>query len=235
MESKIQPQWCEQALGHHQQFSTRCWWASDEVQGEHLNASTLDALIDAGDVLKHDRTTTVAKASLEGRAVIVKRYNARNQWHRLNRSVRRSRASRSWRLSYKFAKAGLNVAQPLIMLEQRASLLRRTAYFVSEFLPGDEVIELLPSLATSQQADLAATLKVAFQQMSDAKLSHGDLKASNLIWNEGRLFFIDLDAAQQHKNQLSWRMAHAKDRARFLKNWQGDQELLSVFEALELD
>jgi len=58
------------------------------------------------------------------------------------------------------------------------------------------------------------------------------MKASNLIWDKGKLFFIDLDAATRHQTTWSWRMAHRKDKKRFLKNWREHPKLLALFNEL---
>ena len=65
--------------------------------------------------------------------------------------------------------------------------------------------------------------------MQQYKISHGDMKASNLLWVDSELFFIDLDAARQHHSEASWRRANIRDRKRFLKNWRGIPELELLF------
>jgi len=180
--------------------------------------------------LKDDRTTTVVKLVQQSQdALVLKRYNPRNHWHKVKRALRRSRARRCWQMSYAFARAGLNVAAPVLMFEQRFGPLRLDAYFVNAFLEGQELLTLLPALDECERRLVATEIRAAFGKMQAAKLSHGDMKASNLIWSQGKLFFIDLDAAQQHRSQFTWFRAHQKDRQRFLKNWADQPEILDVF------
>jgi len=166
---------------------------ADPVVGSALpsNVAELDALLDAAsgdDVLKNDRTTTVAKLQVANQTLILKRYNPRNQWHKIKRALRKSRARRCWEMS--FAEA-------------------------------------------AQQAVKSAVLS-AFEKLAAARISHGDMKATNLLWVDNELFFIDLDAAQQHSPwSLTWRKNHNKDKRRFLKNWQHHGDLLQLFSALE--
>jgi len=101
---------------------------------------------------------------------------------------------------------------------------------VSEFLEGQELLTLLPTMISEDQQRVSTAIEDAFEKMKAARLTHGDLKASNLMWCDNKLYFIDLDAAQHHINSVTWQQAHNKDRKRFLKNWQQDSQLLALFE-----
>jgi Ser/Thr protein kinase RdoA (MazF antagonist) len=68
-------------------------------------------------------------------------------------------------------------------------------------------------------------LQQLFSQLAAARISHGDLKATNLLWDSGRIALIDLDALQVHRRHASWRRAAAVDRARLIRNWPVDSPL----------
>lgn len=181
-------------------------------------------------IFKHGKTTTVTKLAMLEDALVLKRYNPRSQWHKVKRALRRSRALRCWRMSYAFQNAGLNVAQPIFMIEQRFGPIRLDAYFASRMLCGDELFDLLPSLDSQVQREVAESVNDAFARMRQAKVTHGDMKATNLIWSDGKLFFIDLDAAIQHRTLLTWRKSHQRDVKRFMKNWRDNAQLTALFE-----
>ena len=190
----------------------------------------LDKLIQkSSDQFKDDKTTSVVKV----KDFIIKRYNARSAYHHFSRSVRKSRAQRCWSMSDDFAQAGLNIAKPFLMHEQRFGPLRLDAYFISEALSGQELLSALPAMSDEQKQSVVAQLTQAFEKMRIAKISHGDMKATNLMWVDERLFFIDLDGAKKHFSQTSWQRAHKKDVKRFLKNWRDQPELLNLFNDLE--
>lgn len=198
------------------------------------NPAELNAeLATANSPFKNDRTTTVQLITRGNEQFILKRYNARNLWHRYKRAFRRSRAIRCWDMSEQFNLAGLNVAEPICVLEKRFGPIRQDAYFISRFIPGAELLDLLPTLGAQQQQAVASEIKVAFAKLRKNKLSHGDMKATNLLWLNEKIVFIDLDAARVHRRQQSWERAHRKDRRRFLKNWQGQPELARLFDGLE--
>lgn len=213
---------------------------ADPVAGTVLpsEAAALDAMleaVDVQDILKNDRTTTVAKITVANQSLILKRYNPRNRWHKIKRALRISRARRCWEMSFRFERAGLNVSPPLMMFEDRYGLIRMNAYFANEFLLGDELLTALPNMDDATREDVKQAVLNAFAKLRAARISHGDMKATNLLWVNNRLFFIDLDASQQHAPwSLTWQKSHNKDKRRFLQNWQGQPDLQALFTELEV-
>ena len=231
-DSSMFASWCKFAVWNKAQQNDLASFVN--VTDSHVNGKQhLDSLIaDSSNIIKHDKTTTVAIGSVGSSNCIVKRYNARDGYHRLSRAVRKSRAQRCWRMSHVFCDAGLNVARPLFMFEQRFGPLRFDAYFVSQALNGDELLSALPAMNDVQKQQVVVAIKDAFEKMLKAKISHGDLKASNLIWADGKLFFIDLDGSKQHLTEKLTRRANAKDIKRFKRNWHDQPALLSLFDEL---
>ena len=150
----------------------------------------------------------------------------------MTRGVRKSRAKRCWDMSSAYAKAGLNVAKPDFIYEQRIGPFRIDAYLVSEVLLGEELLSVLPTMNKEQQSSVVEEINVSFNKMYQANISHGDLKATNLMWVNGEVFFIDLDASRQHKIKSVFDVSHSKDKKRFLRNWQDQPELLALFDGL---
>lgn len=225
--------WAEQAVVRSMNWWSRVYLSQIDAARLPINIAALEALLeDTAEALKHDRTTTVMRVPMGDDWMILKRYNPRNGWHKIKRALRRSRARRCWNMSYAFQQAGLNVARPIMMCEQRFGPFRGNAYFVSELLAGPELLAALPQMNRVEQGLVKHALDDAFVRMREAKISHGDLKASNLIWSNNTLYFIDLDAAKQHWTHLGWQRSHRKDRKRFLKNWQTSVQLSGLFSEL---
>src|SRR5690606_27618370 len=126
---------------------------------------------------------------------------------------------------------GIATPQPLAMIERRIGPLRREAWLVTDYCPGESLFERVGQTgeALPDQATADAILRI-FNQLNDAWISHGDFKASNLLWQEGQVWLIDLDAMQSHANEASWRKGWAKDRARFIRNWPVDSPLAQWLE-----
>ncbi|MEM7358457.1 MAG: lipopolysaccharide kinase InaA family protein [Pseudomonadota bacterium] len=228
--------WTQRSILKLAAWRQKYWLAKDYVNLIEPSRHALDALLEnTSNQFKHDRTTTVARVELAGdhdTQVVIKRYNARNKWHTVKRALRKTRARRCWQMSYRFQQAGLNVAEPILMYEHRLGWLHGDAYFVNRFLEGEILLDALPDMETEQQDQVIAAITRAFEIMRTERLSHGDMKASNLLWVGGELVFIDLDAARQHQSKLFWRRANRRDKKRFLKNWRGNKALLARFKDL---
>jgi tRNA A-37 threonylcarbamoyl transferase component Bud32 len=179
-----------------------------------------DAWLEQGIPLKRGRSATLSLVELEGRKLVIKRYNIKSAGHALSRAWRPSRAWHSWIESHRLRFLGIATPRPLALIERRLGPLRGRAWLVSEYCDGPNLQARL-----AEQADRGAPAKVKeavrtlFANLAAAHISHGDLKASNFLCGGEELVVLDLDVMRQHDSEASWRKAWQKDRARFLRNW----------------
>ncbi len=183
-----------------------------------------DAAIELGRRLKSGGTCTVAVVDVAGAPVVVKRYNLKNWRHAISRAWRPSRAWHSWREAHRLAFYGIATPKPLALLEERWRGLRGRAFLVAEFCPGSSLADCLGP-ETVPETSLAQSIEAFFSVLFRLRITHGDLKATNLLWHEGRLHAIDLDAMTQHRSEAAFRRAWRRDRARLLRNWPVDSPL----------
>ncbi|GFM66582.1 serine/threonine protein kinase [Pseudomonas cichorii] len=191
-----------------------------------------DALLDKGHLYKTGGAASVGRVEVNGRPLVIKRYNIKNFSHWLKRFWRPSRAWHSWREANRLEFLGIATPRPLAVLEQRVLGLRRKAYLVTEFLQGPDIIKrFAPHVESGDvpENELLA-LDRLFEQLIRERISHGDLKGHNLFWHEDRWALIDLDAMHQHSSQSSFAAAFARDRARFMRNWPTDSALHRLLE-----
>ncbi|MBC3951961.1 lipopolysaccharide kinase InaA family protein [Pseudomonas folii] len=191
-----------------------------------------DALLDKGHLYKTGGAASVARIEVDGRALVIKRYNIKDLAHWFKRFWRPSRAWHSWREGNRLMFLGIATPKPLALLETRFFGLRNKAYLVTEFLPGPDIIErFAPYVASGDapESELVA-LDQLFEQLVRERISHGDLKGHNVFWHQDRWALIDLDAMCQHTSQASFATAFARDRARFMRNWPADSALHQLLE-----
>jgi tRNA A-37 threonylcarbamoyl transferase component Bud32 len=179
----------------------------------------LDAFIEAGHIYKTGGAATVARVEAGGRAFVVKRCNIKNFRHWLGRCWRPSRAAHSWQEGWRLFALGIPTAKPLALVERRRFGLRGTAYLVTEFLEGEN------ALAASLDETQKNALKMLMQTLAAARLAHGDLKGTNLIWQNGRWALIDLDAMHPCRCRFAFGRGHRRDWERLKKNWPGESWL----------
>ena len=177
-----------------------------------------------GFVLKDGRTCTVVRIEHVARPLVIKRYNLKSVWHALNRIWRPSRAWHAWREGHRLGFLGIATPEPLALVEERFGPMRRRAYLVTAYCPGRALQDLLPQDEVPE-ATLAKALVGLFQCLQKYRITHGDLKASNLLWQEGRIVLVDLDAAVQHRSEAAYLRAWRRDRSRFLRNWPATSRL----------
>jgi len=190
----------------------------------------LDARITLGHIHKTGGAATVVRAELDGRALLVKRYNIKSLLHWCKRFWRPSRAWHSWREGNRLQLLGIATPQPLAVVERRWCWLRGRAYLITEYLDGQDIIaRFKPYLDSAPPEHELLALERLFHALLREHISHGDLKGYNLFWDSrpgmGCWSLIDLDAMQQHRSTRRFFAAFARDRARFLRNWPQDSKL----------
>lgn len=217
-------------------FGLRIVRREDEKSLEPL-LNNLDLLTEQGHIYKTGGSATVARVELGGRALVSKRYNIKHLAHWLKRFWRPSRAWHSWVEGHRLQLLGISTPRPLAVVERRWCWLRGRAYLITEYCGGQDIIaRFQPYLAQEgpdlpPESDLLA-LDRLFAALLRERISHGDFKGHNLLWNEQRACWslIDLDAMQQYRNARSFAKAYARDRARFLRNWPADSALCKLLD-----
>ncbi|MGV6397794.1 lipopolysaccharide kinase InaA family protein [Pseudomonas caspiana] len=191
-----------------------------------------DQLLEQGHLYKTGGAASVGRVEVNGRSLVIKRYNIKDVAHWFKRFWRPSRAWHSWREGNRLLFLGIATPKPLALLEQRVLGLRGKAYLVTEYLPGPDIIERFAPYVASGEAPESELLALdeLFQQLISERISHGDLKGHNVFWHQDRWALIDLDAMCQHSSQSSFATAFARDRARFMRNWPADSALHQLLE-----
>ena len=183
-----------------------------------------DILIAEGRRFKDGGAATVAVVTVDGRPLVFKRYNLKHWRHALSRAWRPSRAWHSWQEAHRLQFYGIATPKPLAMMEERLGPLRGRAFLLTEYCPGENLLTVLDADRVPE-GPLAEAICRLFAQLHAQKITHGDLKANNLLWHGDEVQVIDLDAMQQHRSATSYASAWRRDRARFLRNWPAGSAL----------
>lgn len=188
-----------------------------------------DAVMAEGTMLKDGNTATVVRASLEGRPVVIKRFNIKNRRHALSRAWRPSRAWNAWRAAHLLRMAGLATPEPLLLLERRRGPLRGVSYLVTDYV--EDAAEMLDVYHRREPTDgEIARVAEIFRLLHELRLCHGDFKAKNLLVSPAGINLLDLDVLHRPRLASRFRRCARKDRQRFLRNWDGRPALRERFE-----
>lgn len=183
-------------------------------------------------MLKNGRSSTVIKVKLDHKDYVIKRYNLKNVWHRLRRSLRSTRAFHSWRLSHKLGLFGLPTAKPVGFLEQSILGLKGKSYFIMEYVPGEHAGEFFAHTKDPQtQETVINSIISLLRNLRKLEITHGDLKITNILINKkNQPLLIDLDGAAEHRSIAGLNHAWHKEIKRFLQNFRDVGALQTKFE-----
>ncbi len=172
-------------------FICRKGWCAYQVYDRTLASPALlklladpDASLQQTDVryLKQGNTCTLWSVSVDGRPLVVKRYNIKGLAHRISRAFRRTRAATSWKNAHRLAMYGILSARPVALYERRFGPLRGKAWLITEYVSGDDITQLCkqprPDRETSKRVVSDMTSLLA--QLAQCRISHGDMKGYKL-------------------------------------------------------
>jgi len=185
--------------------------------------------------LKRGHSSTVVKTSIDGRNLVVKRYNIKSFLHRLRRAFRPTRAAKSWRLAQLLTASGVKTAKPVAFIEHRFLSIRGKSYFVMEYVNGLHMGEYFSACkAKSQSLLMADKILRLIQNLKILKLTNHDLKMTNILIENDEPYLIDLDGMREHHNNLSLEHGMKIQIRRLMKNWENNSEINMLYKkALE--
>ena len=179
----------------------------------------VDALMDAGQILKNGQTSCVSHLTWNGKDVVVKRYNHRGFMHSLRHTLKRSRACRAWLHGHRLGMLEIPTPKPLAYIEQRKGLLVWDSYLVTEYLEGQKLHDFLLDGRIAEELRFKVTRQVIglLEKLWKYRITHGDLKHTNVLVTRSGPVLTDLDGMIVHRWRLLYRNKQAKDVERFLR------------------
>ncbi len=171
--------------------------------------------------LKQGNTCTVKSVKVSGNRYVMKRYNPKGVLYELAHKGQISRARKSWINAHLLRFIGIPTPEPIALIERRPALGKRCSYFISRQVEGQCSWDFfcdhdVPDESKRQAAD---DLIIMLGRLHEHRISHGDMKGSNFLVREKKVWLIDLDAMIQHKHSRAFDASWQRDKKRFLKNW----------------
>jgi len=193
-------------------FSRQLW-----TQKQAADLPThIDLLMSQGKVLKRGNTCLVCQTEINGRQVVIKRYNNKGFWHSLRQTLQGSRARRCWLQGHRFDDLCIPTAEPLAFIEKTRGGLVYCSYIINEFVEGVKFDKFLRDLSRieSDQAQMFERVEAMIRHMEQYHITHGDLKPSNILITPEGPILIDLDSTRVHRIGFLFRRALKKDLKR---------------------
>jgi tRNA A-37 threonylcarbamoyl transferase component Bud32 len=202
------------------------WKLRREFDGVELRAFLNDPEVEVskGRVVKSGGATHIVRLNLDGRDVIIKRYNYRGIWQGIKSFAGLGRALQNWRAAHLLRFCHIDTPPPVAMLQVRDGW-RVTGYILNCAVSG---VEYLHAFDQRESTDTEICLPlILLQRLRQCAIEHGDLKAKNLLLDKEKLWLIDLDSLRS--SHLSWSWRKEKDLQRFLHNWSARPDMLQRF------
>lgn len=180
----------------------------------------IDALMDKGQILKNDSTCYVSRLTWNDRDIVIKRYNHRGLIHSLRHTIKKARARRGWLHAHRLGVLNIATPRPIGYIDQRKGLLTWKSYLITEYVEGQMLYHFLRDSNVTQEKRSTVAQQVAemLGKLSKYRITHGDLKHSNVLITETGPVLTDLDAMKVYRCNWWFKIKKNKDIARLKKN-----------------
>ena len=171
--------------------------------------------IGEGTPLKLGNSATVVRIEIDDQHFVVKRYNIKGIAHRVRRWFKR-RGRDAWCNGHLLAFLDIPTARPIALLEKKWGWFVGECYLVMPDVGDKHLLDCVHASPDEYGQFFAATIHI-LKSLKAAHLQHGDLKATNFVFNDKDLVLIDYDSLTRADN--------ARDLHRFLANWEANPQL----------
>ncbi|MBN2454964.1 MAG: hypothetical protein JXB29_00265 [Sedimentisphaerales bacterium] len=174
----------------------------------------VDPMMDSGQILKKGNTSYVSHFKWNGKDIVVKRYNHKGVWHSLRHTIKGSRARRCWLYAHWLLMLTIPTAKPLAFIECYEGPVLWKSYFFTEYVAGRTLREFLgnSNISNQERSRQIQQIEKIIHRLNAYRLTHGDLKFSNILLTDEGPVLTDLDGMRS--SRLSF-MHSSKDAARF--------------------
>ncbi len=164
----------------------------------------IDSNARSGEILKEGNTCLVSRMDLNGRSIVIKRYNHLGLFHSLRHTIKGSRARHCWLNSHRLKVIGINIPHPLGFIEVRRMGILWTSYFICEYAAGKSLYYHLADgdMDDERRSQVITHVKESLADMNRFRTTHNDLKPTNIMIHDTDICLLDIDAVKHH--HLKW-------------------------------
>jgi len=173
----------------------------------------IDSLMDGGQILKRGNTSYVSRINFNGKDVVVKRYNHKGLIHSLRHTILRSRARRCWLNGQLLLMLNVATPKPVAFIEIYKGVILWQSYLATEYVEGRHYGDFLkdPNISEDKKAQTLNQINDLLERMGRFKITHSDLKPSNIIVSQNGPVLTDLDALKIYKLDFIYKHKHERN------------------------
>jgi tRNA A-37 threonylcarbamoyl transferase component Bud32 len=179
----------------------------------------IDVFMDEGEIFKRGNTCYVSRIEWHDKDAVVKRYNHKGFVHSLRHTIKRSRARRGWLNGHRLGMLNIATPRPLAYIEKHKAGLVWQSYLVTEYVQGRKYYDFLrdDTVSEQQKSEVTGQIEKLIERQGKYKITHGDLKHTNILVTENGPVLTDLDAMKAHKWYWTYKIHGSKDTAQLAK------------------
>ena len=176
----------------------------------------IDELMDKGKVFKDGNTCYVSRFTWNNKDLVVKRYNHKGFIHSLRHTIKGSRARYGWLHAHRLRMLQIPTPKPLAYIEHRKYKLVWQSYLVTEYVEGQKLYYFLQdsNITKEQRSTVTQQIMKLLDKLGKHRITHGDLKPSNILVTDNGPVITDLDGMKVHRCKWLYRIRRAADIAR---------------------
>lgn len=184
-------------------------WPDERIESF---VAQIDSLIEKGTLYKNDKTSTVSRTSFDNTDIVVKRYNNKGLFHSVRNSFRQTRSEKSFYNSCLLVDMGIYTPAPLGYAIEKQNGLYRRSYFIMEHSEVPTLHQAIMKHPSSEQWEkISNDIKLLLDKFAEHKITHGDLKHSNVLVTDNGAGILDLDVMCVHKSRSTFQKKRNKD------------------------
>ncbi len=177
-----------------------------------------DQYLEQARIIKSGRTAKVGIVTLDHKQYLLKRYNRKNWFHFIARSLFKSRAAVSWQNGHLLQLYDIETPSPVALIEQRWQFFRGHSWLLLEYDEGQDLLAFF-NQSNAINPEFLEKLQVFITILPKILVSHGDFKAPNILLKKnGDLSFIDLDGMRAHRSFKSFYPYYLNDLERLKRD-----------------
>ncbi|MBN2138819.1 MAG: glycosyltransferase [Sedimentisphaerales bacterium] len=172
----------------------------------------IDELMARGEILK-DSSSYISRFTWNNTDIVVKRYNYRGIVYSLRHIIMSSRAKKSWLHAHRLGAIKVPTPKPLAYIDRFKGLLIHTSYIVTEYTEGQKLYYYLrnDSIDNEQRSEALRRVQELLAELAQYRLTHGDVKPSNILMSPNGPTLTDLDGMHLHLLDYTCTLRWAKD------------------------
>lgn len=193
----------------------------------------VDELMRTGERFKEGNTCHVSRSRWNDQDIVIKRYNHKGWLYSLRHSFLKSRAKNAWLHGKRLEILAIGTPRPLAYIEKYRGPVLWESYLITEYVEGRKLYAFLSDDAITEQQRNRTVQHVleVLENLHKYKISHGDLKHTNILLTSNGPVLTDLDGMKTHRWNWTYDRKKARDIAHFARGGRGAYTIVDAVEA----